>query len=33
MPLRAAAEADEIGESTLKSVDIRIAHPCLASSR
>lgn len=25
--LRAAADADEIGESTLKSVDIRIAHP------
>lgn len=25
--VRAAAEADEIGESTLKSVDIRIAHP------
>ena len=25
--LRAAAEADGIGESTLKSVDIRIAHP------
>ena len=25
--IRAAAEADEIGESTLKSVDIRIAHP------
>ena len=25
--LRAAADADEIGESTLKSVDIRVAHP------
>lgn len=25
--VRAAAEADEIGESTLKSIDIRIAHP------
>lgn len=25
--LRAAADADEIGESTLKNVDIRIAHP------
>ena len=25
--IRASAEADEIGESTLKSVDIRIAHP------
>lgn len=25
--IRAAAEADDIGESTLKSVDIRIAHP------
>ena len=25
--IRAAADADEIGESTLKSVDIRIAHP------
>lgn len=25
--VRAAAEADEIGESTLKSVDIRVAHP------
>lgn len=25
--IRAAAEADEIGESTLKGIDIRIAHP------
>lgn len=25
--IRAAADADEIGESTLKSIDIRIAHP------